>query len=501
MDLIFYTVVSIVLLWIINLWVFKRSVILAYKIPSNKWNTFFGFGKIAGSRNVMQILKNASEKYGPNSLVWMGPIPVFVTSDPETIKTIFMSKNCINKPSLLMNGITLTVGFGLESANEPAWSRHRKVLNKTFSPNNLLSFLPIFNKEANRMIENLDKSIEKGGKEENFNLFDIFEQSSLKITTTTILNRDLDPQKTDLMKIVKYFRNTGRYVCDACLVIYYKINYVLKLSEKTKYKPAVKGIIFCRELIKESWHNLRENKSENNRNCAQINSALDYAFNGFKKELLDEEEAHGSLLHLFFGAVDTTATLLYYILTILSMYPEYQERLYEEILSVIPANSDNDDVTLEHLNKCTYLEMVVNEILRILPVVPGAVRLISNEDLKLPNGITLPRGQFVAINIFGTHRNKEVWGPEANTFNPNNFLPSNIESRHPFAFIPFTKGLRFCIGWKYALLSVKIFLIKIMKKYKFSTDFKYEDLRFENHIVLKLVEEPHLHLQRREIIS
>ncbi|KAM7344421.1 uncharacterized protein ACRADG_011160 [Cochliomyia hominivorax] len=413
-----------------------KSVKLAYKIPSNKWNTILGFGKIAGA-----------------------------------------------------NSMTLTMGLGLTSANEPVWSQHRKILNKSFSPNNLKSFVPLFNKEVNLIIQNLDGIIEKG---KDIELLEFFEQLTLKISAATILKRDLDPKKFDLEEIAIYFIRIGEYVAEACMKFYYKIHFILKLSEITKFKEGVKGITFCRELIKESSQNLQNNNSD----YPEIKSTLDYALNGVQKNGLKEEEIYGSLMHIFFGAVDATSSALYYIMLMLAMHPKYQDRLFEELMSVIPDKNDND-LTWEQLNKCSYLDMFVNETLRIAPVVPTVTRQVCNESFTLDNGITLPQNQYMVIDIFGLHRSKEIWGPNANNFNPDNFLPSNIESRHPFAYIPFTKGLRFCIGWKYGLLTVKISLIKILMRYKFSTDFKYEDLKFQNHIILKLAEKPKIHMQRR----
>lgn len=51
------------------------------------------------------------------------------------------------------------------------------------------------------------------------------------------------------------------------------------------------------------------------------------------------------------------------------------------------------------------------------------------------------------------------------------------------------------------MLVSKISLAKLIKTYKFSTDFKFENLKFRNHLSMKLVDEPQLYLERREIIK
>ncbi|KAM7341963.1 uncharacterized protein ACRADG_009556 [Cochliomyia hominivorax] len=474
--------------------VFNPDNFLPSNIASRHSSSFIPF--IKGWRSCLdciQYLNHYANKHGSDSLMWVGPFPIFLTRDPKTAKNILMSKNCINKPSIILNGLTLTLGLGLVSASDPWWSRHRKVLNKAFSNKNLLSFIPLFNKEVNRIIEQIDRSLEKG---EHMELMELFEKLTLKIASATILKRDLDPQTIAFAKMVEYIKEIAEYVSDALINVFCKIDIIFQLRKLTRFKKGVKGVIFYKELINESWCNLKEN---NTGDYPEMNSALDYVLNGVKENVLYEEEICSSILHLFFGAFDTTASTSFYALVFLAMFPEYQQRLYDEIMSILPTNSDSD-LTWEVLNKFSYLEMVLNETMRLAPAIPQIAREVCHENLTVDNGFTIPVGQCLVIDIFSLHRSKEIWGPNANVFNPNNFLPSNVDSRDPFTFIPFVKGIRFCIGGKYAMISLKISLIKILKRYRVTTDFKYEDLQFQNQTVLKLVKVPQLYFQRREII-
>jgi len=53
-------------------------------------------------------------------------------------------------------------------------------------------------------------------------------------------------------------------------------------------------------------------------------------------------------------------------------------------------------------------------------------------------------------------------------------------------------------GWRYALISAKITLAKLLRNYKFSTSFKFDDLFFVEDITIKLKTVPFLELQRRK---
>ena len=52
-------------------------------------------------------------------------------------------------------------------------------------------------------------------------------------------------------------------------------------------------------------------------------------------------------------------------------------------------------------------------------------------------------------------------------FDPERFRGARKDTYHPFQFLPFGAGPRNCIGMRFALLEIKIALVKILMKYKF----------------------------------
>lgn len=58
----------------------------------------------------------------------------------------------------------------------------------------------------------------------------------------------------------------------------------------------------------------------------------------------------------------------------------------------------------------------------------------------------LPKGTNLIVNVFGLHRRRDVWGENAENFEPENFLPQRANERHSYAYVPFANGLRVCIG-------------------------------------------------------
>jgi len=66
--------------------------------------------------------------------------------------------------------------------------------------------------------------------------------------------------------------------------------------------------------------------------------------------------------------------------------------------------------------------------------------LIFTDEFEIPAGITF------IINFYTLHRRPDIWGDDAEEFNPDHFLPEFVEKRHPYSFLPFSGGQRNCIG-------------------------------------------------------
>lgn len=141
-------------------------------------------------------------------------------------------------------------------------------------------------------------------------------------------------------------------------------------------------------------------------------------------------------------------------------------------MDVVP---DDVNVTNEHLKVMPYLAMVLNESMRLLPAVLYNPRETSGT-FKLDNNTWIPEGTQFVISMFHTHRNKKYWGSKANEYDPEHFSAKNVAKRNPYAYMPFSKGYRNCIGWRYAQFSLKIAMVKLIRKYKFTTDCKVKDV-------------------------
>jgi cytochrome P450 len=68
----------------------------------------------------------------------------------------------------------------------------------------------------------------------------------------------------------------------------------------------------------------------------------------------------------------------------------------------------------------------------------------------------------VYADVYSVHYDRELWGPE----DPDIFFPERHETkRHPLAYLPFGAGPRHCIGMRFALIEMKILLVRLLREY------------------------------------
>ena len=178
--------------------------------------------------------------------------------------------------------------------------------------------------------------------------------------------------------------------------------------------------------------------------------------------LTDEEIVAQSVIFLLAG-FDTSSNTLAFTLYYLVVNPDVQEKLRSEIKEVMEKSRDKP--LYEIIQNIEYLDCVIKEGQRLCPTAPQVNRE-CDEDYDL-NGIHIPAGTEIIIPIYALHRDSEAW-EDPEKFDPERFRGPAKDAHHPFCFLPFGAGPRNCIGMRFALMEIKIVLVKILMKYKFA---------------------------------
>ncbi|XP_035786807.1 probable cytochrome P450 313a1 [Anopheles albimanus] len=198
-----------------------------------------------------------------------------------------------------------------------------------------------------------------------------------------------------------------------------------------------------------------------------------------KKHHEDTEMLETNISGFIYAGHETSSITISNTLLFLAMHPDVQEQVVAEIRQHCGALGE--DIRYETLQELVYLEMVLKESLRLLPIAPFVGRK-PTQDISIGKYI-LPAGVDVLINIFSIHRNPTYWGEDADQFRPERFATKTYDRS---TYLPFSAGMRNCIGEQYAMISMKIMLIKILTSYRLDTDLQLKDLRMKLTVTMKI---------------
>ncbi|BAZ10146.1 cytochrome P450 [Calothrix sp. NIES-4071] len=187
--------------------------------------------------------------------------------------------------------------------------------------------------------------------------------------------------------------------------------------------------------------------------------------------LLTDKQVRNEVLNLFAAGYEVTAHSLAFTFYLISQHPEVEARLLDEINQV-----GEKPITISDLNQMPYLEMVLKESMRLLPVT-AVVSRQATENVVI-NEYTIPKNSLVLIAPWTLHRRSDYF-PEPLRFNPDRFhqYKDNIPK---FAYLPFSGGSRICIGNAFAMMQMRINIAMILQRFKLTVPFDYELQPFFN---------------------
>lgn len=170
----------------------------------------------------------------------------------------------------------------------------------------------------------------------------------------------------------------------------------------------------------------------------------------------------------------------------LARNPDAQERMYREILDADASfhKETEGPAALELALSMPFLQAVTEESYRTFGSPANNLeRVVSAAGMTLPSGHHLPPGTVVAMNGPSINRRKDVYGPDADTYNPLRWMKGEGESEEAFrerrlkmdrASLTFGHGSRSCIGKNVVQLEVYKIWATLVRQFTVSS--RYPDL-------------------------
>ncbi|CAO1948269.1 unnamed protein product [Urochloa humidicola] len=422
------------------------------------------------SARVEPLVYNTVKEHGKISMVWAGPTPRVIVSDPKLVREVLANKfGHFTKPKLPAHFIKM-IADGLSNHEGDKWVVHRKIINHALHLEKLKKMLPAFTACTSEMIKRWEDSMGSSKVRE----IDVWPElqdltgdaiSRAAFGSSLSEGRRIFRIQSEQVQIINHMTNL--YI-PGYTYLPTKVNRKIKANAR-EVEGLLKGIITNKERAMNNGHaddddllgvlmksNIKESKDR-----------------GSSKPVMTMDDIMGELKLFYFAGMETTSVLLTWTLVVLSMYPDWQDRAREEVLRVFGKRQPDLDGT----HQLKIVSMVLYEVLRLYPPIP----LLERETYKEMDlgGIKYPPRVKLLLPVVTIHHDPDIWGEDVDEFKPERFAEGiSKASKEAPAFFPFGWGPRICIGQNFALLEAKIALSMILQHFSFELSPAYTHAPF-----------------------
>ena len=341
----------------------------------------------------------------------------------------------------------------LDQSTGEVWRALRKILSPTFTSGKMKGMLEPIESIADRTINYISEQIKI---KPNVDVKPIMQGLTLDVISkigfgvdTNVLCEDSDFAKTAADIFNSFRANTwaGTIFFNIFSHLPFLLNY-MPLWPESAFK------------IRQMTHDIIEDRIKNNIDIGDFIDRLKQV----KKKKLEPPLTDGMLdaqgIIFLTAGYDTTANTLGSMVYELAKNPDVQDRLLEEISSICESS---EKINHENIKDMHLLEAAIEETLRLRPAATEHDRVCTN-DCEV-NGIKIPKGTKIQMPNLASHYNAEFF-PEPHLFKLERFLKENSDQIIEYTWRPFGGGNRVCIGQRFAIMEMKLFMAKFITRFK-----------------------------------
>ena len=429
-------------------------------------------GKIGFYNQVIKLYNHPEVKGKPFFGFFLFHKPGIMITDPELIKRITV-KDFNSFPNRYQSsGLHDPLGYySLFAVNGALWRLLRSKLTPFFTSGKLKAMYYLIDKLSTDMATFIHKRLDENDKVE----LETKELSTL-FSTDVIASCAFGVEANSLENPNGEFRTAGRTIFKMTFwrgfefSAFFMLPQVMKFFRFKAFSEKVSSFLQTSVL-----QVIEEREKNGNKRNDLIDTLIELKKPNNAGEALTMDMLMAQAASFFAAGFETASATQSFAMYEIARNAEIQTKVRDEIKEML--SKTGGEVTydaLMNVSKLPYLHQIVQETLRVYPVIPNIERQCSNPDgysLEPFSDFKIPNGMPVYIPMYAIQRDEKHF-PEPLKFNPERFLTENIGNIKPFTNFPFGSGPRNCIGERFGLMQIKSGLVKILKDFRLETTDK-----------------------------
>uniref|UniRef100_A0A8C8UPA0 Cytochrome P450 3A n=1 Tax=Peromyscus maniculatus bairdii TaxID=230844 RepID=A0A8C8UPA0_PERMB len=410
----------------------KHDVFKKQGIPGPKPLPFVGT-LLNYYKGVWKFDVECYKKYGKIWGLFDGHIPVLAITDTEMIKnvlvkecySVFTNRRDFGPMGIMRKAVTMS--------KDEEWKRIRALLSPAFTSGKLKEMFPIIEQYGDILVKYLRREAEKG---KPITIKEVFGAYGMDVITSTSfgvnvdsLNNPKDPFVENARKLIRFDLFNPLFMSVVLFPFLIPIYEMLNVSIFSKDSIA---------FFKKFMDRMKENHLDSNqKHQVDFLQLMMNTRNNSK-----DKESHKGKQGL--SGLWTRK---------LSESSQISQKTYGK-------ESPNYDKLME----IEYLDMVLNETLRLYPISNRLMR-VCKQGVEM-DGVFIPKGSTVIAPIYALHHDPQYWS-EPEEFRPKRFSKENKGNINPYVYLPFGIGPRNCLGMRFTLMIMKLALTKVLQNFSF----------------------------------
>ncbi len=364
----------------------------------------------------------------------------FVVSHPDDIERIFVKDARIMKRDSGIEIVERILGHGLLTSEGDLWKRQRKLMSQAFTPKRIAEY-------ATAMVHVGDVALKRWRAGATTNLHHEMSRLTMEVVADVLFSASMDAAAVatvgGAMEVANEFFSGSPEA-------------MLKIP---KWVPTPRNVGMNRavaRLDRVVYDIIAKRRAGQPKSdlLGTLLAARDDDGAGMTDVQLRDE-----VMTLFLAGHETTSLALAHALYLLSINPEIERRLHDEIIKVLGDRLP----TADDARSLPLTEHVIKETMRLYPPAWSTGReTLEPYEIR---GCPIPVGSQLVTSQWIVHRDAR-WYPDPERFDPERWSPERAKSIPRYAYFPFGGGPRVCIGNHFAMMEATLLLAMIVQRFR-----------------------------------
>ncbi|HXG68619.1 MAG TPA: cytochrome P450 [Blastocatellia bacterium] len=392
------------------------------------------------SRDPLKFITDCVRQYGDVVRIHIGPRLSYMINHPDHIEYVLVTnnRNFIKDLSVRLPPFRWLLGQGLLTSSGDFWLRQRRLAQPAFHRHRIAAYAETMAVYAEKMAASWRDGETRDAHQEMMRL-------TLDIVSKTLFDADVGGHANDVGAALEVVMD--RLSSQGSLI-----------RALDQYLPTPGTIRFRRATrrLDEIIYGIIRQRRASGQDTGDLLSMLLHAQDEDGSRMTDRQ-LRDEAMTLFLAGHETTALALSWTWYLLSLHPDVEERLAEELRAALGGRRPG----MEDLPNLPFADKIIKEAMRLFPPA-WSIGREALQDCEI-GGYHVPAGTQVYMMQWTMHRDPRYFdNPEA--FDPDRWTDEFIRQLPKYAYFPFGGGPRLCIGNSFAMMEAVLILATVAQK-------------------------------------